>query len=178
MKNIILIALLYTISLGNVVAQEENNPMSLGFQLNEYQSDFGLGMQFTSPRFFHRSIALRVRANFMYNEHIDLEKGEYVWSPYQNYTLGIVSGANFITERIACYAEGGVIGITPSDEFSTSDFEFGGYGLFGFEFYFDPGFNYFIELGGIGTGAVKDKIIGKPIYSNGFLLSVGWRIVM
>ena len=36
--------------------------------------------------------------------------------------------------------------------------------------------NYFIEMGGVGTGAIAEKSIGKPIYSNGFLLSVGLRV--
>jgi hypothetical protein len=35
--------------------------------------------------------------------------------------------------------------------------------------------SYFIELGGIGVGANADKVPGKPIYSNGFLISVGVR---
>jgi hypothetical protein len=35
--------------------------------------------------------------------------------------------------------------------------------------------SYFIELGGVGTGANADKVTGNPIYSNGFLISVGFR---
>jgi len=52
----------------------------------------------------------------------------------------------------------------------------GGYGLFGFEFKIAPRFAYFIELGAVGTGATADKIESKPVYSNGFLTSVGLKI--
>jgi hypothetical protein len=38
-----------------------------------------------------------------------------------------------------------------------------------------PGINYFIELGAVGTGAKADKLPTNPIYSNGFLMSVGFR---
>ncbi|HEY5825345.1 MAG TPA: hypothetical protein VIT44_13315, partial [Cyclobacteriaceae bacterium] len=62
------------------------------------------------------------------------------------------------------------------DKFSSEQFVFGGYGLFGFEFFMHSSSNYFIELGGIGTGARADKIASQPIYSNGFLISTGFRL--
>ena len=55
------------------------------------------------------------------------------------------------------------------------DFVLGGYGLLGFEFYPHRKGCYFIELGGVGTGATADKIPSSPIYSNGFLISTGIR---
>ncbi len=33
----------------------------------------------------------------------------------------------------------------------------------------------YIEIGGVGTGAKSDKVSGKPIYSNGLLISAGAR---
>jgi hypothetical protein len=77
------------------------------------------------------------------------------------------------------YAEGGIVFLFPNPVFSDDDINLGGYGLFGFEFFFteetsrNP--SYFIELGGIGTGAVADKIATNPLYANGFLISVGFR---
>ena len=38
--------------------------------------------------------------------------------------------------------------------------------------------SYFIEIGGIGTGATADKVANKPIYSNGLMLSTGFRIYL
>lgn len=83
-----------------------------------------------------------------------------------------------VGERIRLYGEGGVITIFPSSDFSSDDMVFGGYGLFGFEFFFGKMGNYFIEIGGIGTGAVADKIINRPIYSNGLSISTGFRFFL
>lgn len=79
-------------------------------------------------------------------------------------------------DHILLYGEGGIVGIIPSDEFSSEDLVTGGYGLFGFEFHMDKVINYFIEIGGIGAGAIADQITYKPIYSNGFLISTGFRL--
>lgn len=63
----------------------------------------------------------------------------------------------------------------PSDAFSSRSVQFGGYGLFGFEFLLDQHMRYFLEAGGVGTGARADRIEGAPIYSNGFVINVGVR---
>ena len=100
------------------------------------------------------------------------------WTPYSNVSLGIMSVGGYLTDFLKLYGEGGVIGILPSNRFSTKDVAMGGYGLFGFEFFMQNGFNYFIEIGGIGTGATADKIATKPIYSNGLSVSTGFRVVL
>ena len=66
--------------------------------------------------------------------------------------------------------------ILPNSDFSNKSSEFGGYGVFGFEFKSRPIFGYYIELGGVGTGAIADELATNPIYSNGFLTKVGLRI--
>ena len=153
---------------------EKSNGMVYGFQLGQYQKDFGFGLNITSPLFVHDNIALRLRGNLMFNEHP--ENNETQWTPYSNVSLGIMSGRTKLGDYLAVYGEGGVIGLFPSDEFSTEDFVFGGYGIFGFEFLIDDHVNYFIELGGVGTGAEADQIPNAPIYSNGFLINVGFRV--
>ncbi len=173
MNRFIFLLLVLTFSMLRATAHEERNPVKLGFQLNQFQSDFGLGLNFTSPK-IKQHFAIRLRLNFMFNEH--LQKGETVWTPYQNIGLGFMSGEHEISENLFLYGEGGVMCLFPSSEFSSESFELAGYGLFGFQFNFDPNFGYFIEMGGIGTGAVEDKVPTKPIYSNGFLISVGWRM--
>jgi hypothetical protein len=81
-----------------------------------------------------------------------------------------------VGDNIRLYGEGGIIGLFPSDEFSSEDFVIGGYGLFGYEFYMNSWSNYFIEIGGVGTGATADKIENKPIYSTGLVISTGFRV--
>lgn len=153
-----------------------NKGMGFGFQLNQYQNDFGLGLNITSPYFCYDKLAVRLRGNMMYHEHID--GLETAWTPYSNFTLGIVSEAGTIGDRIRLYGEGGIVGLMPSDKFSSEDFNLGGYGLFGFEFYMHNAHSYFVEIGGIGSGAKADKMPFKPIYSNGLMMNVGYRFVM
>jgi hypothetical protein len=110
----------------------------------------------------------------MFNEHVSDDVT--VWSPYSNVSLGMVGVAGIIGDFIRLYGEGGMIALFPSDNFSSESVVFGGYGVFGFEFYFYQGGNYFIEIGGIGTGAIADKAVNQPVYSNGLMISTGFRI--
>ena len=114
-----------------------------------------------------------------YYQYLNSEK-ETTWSPYGTYQLGVIGVGGMAGGFARFYGEGGVVLITPSSDFSNSSTEIGGYGLFGFEFFMssdpDVPVSYFIELGGIGSGAKADKVFGSPIYSNGFLISVGFRV--
>ncbi|MGB0176785.1 MAG: hypothetical protein ACPF9D_06450, partial [Owenweeksia sp.] len=150
-----------------------SNNLAVGFQLTQIHRDFGFGLNFTSPYFIHDNLAVRVRGNMMFFEHID--EGEYTWTPYSNFTVGIIGYGATIANLIRLYGEGGIIGLLPSDKFSSESISIGGYGLFGFEFYFFERGNYFIEIGGSGTGGRADKIAANPIYSNGFTINVGFR---
>ena len=154
---------------------ETKSGLGYGFQLNQYQNDFGLGVNFSSPNFFSESVCLRLRANAMFHEYIN-DEFKTDWEPYANIMLGFSSASYKINDAIALYGEGGVIGIFPSSTISSSDLEIGGYGVFGFEFYFYDGFCYFLEAGAIGIDAAADKLTTEPIYSNGFLMSVGLKV--
>jgi len=68
--------------------------------------------------------------------------------------------------------------LIPNGIFSSASSQAGGYGLFGFEFKPIDAFGFYLEVGGLGTGAKADKLPTKPIYSNGFLTNVGFRIVL
>lgn len=177
MTKVILLAAIF-LSTTNLSAQETapNTGIGLGFHLSQYQNDFGLGVNLTSPYFANDHIAVRLRGNVMWLEHF--KNIETTWTPYSNFQLGIVGVGGTINNSIRLYGEGGIIGILPDSDFSSSDSEFGGYGLFGFEFFFQEAHNYFIELGGVGTGAKADKVITQPIYSNGFIINVGYRYVL
>ena len=160
----------------NSHAQDDNmgDKFGLGFHLGQYQKDFGIGLNLTSPYFANDRIAIRLKGNMMWFEHLD-NNSETTWTPYSNLSLGIVGVAGEILNFIRLYGEGGIIVLLPSSDFSSESTQFGGYGVFGFEFFFDSHNNYFIEIGGVGTGATADKIPGKPIYSNGLIIDVGYR---
>lgn len=163
------------LSVSHLQAQNENlnSKLSFGFQLNQYQQNFGFGLNVTSPYFYSKKMAIRLRGNLMWNEYV--KDSKTTWSPYSNLSLGFVGVAGEISNFLRLYGEGGTIVLLPSTDFSKQKFIMGGYGLFGFEFFMNSQNNYFIEIGGVGTGAVADKIDNSPIYSNGLLINVGFR---
>src|SRR5690625_5459155 len=83
-KTLILIARVFFIPLQKITAQtsEPRNNMSIGFQINQYQDDFGIGINATSPFFIYQKVAVRLRSNLMFNEH--LKNQETTWTPYLN----------------------------------------------------------------------------------------------
>lgn len=161
------------------IAQEQSlsNGFGLGYQITQHQKDFGLGLNLTSPYFADNKIAVRARGNVMWHEHINSDF-KNTWSEYYNLSLGLIGVSGEIAGFLRLYGEGGLIALLPSSNFSNEDLEMGGYGLFGFEFFSSPHFNYFIELGGVGTGALANKLSTEPLYSNGFLMNVGFRYQM
>jgi hypothetical protein len=176
-NNLLILSFLIVFVLSGYSQEKKSNELngfSIGFQLNEYHQDFGLGINITSPYFANSIMAIRLRGNFMYFEHFT--QSTSIKASYNNLTLGLVSGKTKISNSIALYGEGGLLAIFPSSDFSTNKFEIGGYGLFGFEFYFSPEFSYFLEAGGLGAGSSANKLPTNPAYSDGFLISVGFRL--
>lgn len=177
MKRLTTILILITFN-SIAYAQEQevplNNGIGIGFNVTQIQKDFGLGLNVVSPYFFQKKMAIRVRGNFMFNEN---NPDSLVrWTPYSNFSVGLIGVGGMISQRIRLYGEGGAICLIPSKELSNNDFVMGGYGVLGFEFFVSKGFNYYLEIGGVGTGARAEKIINKPIYSNGFLIGTGIRL--
>ncbi|MBU1693654.1 MAG: hypothetical protein KKC51_06790 [Verrucomicrobia bacterium] len=177
MKKLIvgLLACIVVVSTSGAESTALKNGVGWGFQINQYQDDFGLGLTMTSP-YVRDAFAFRLRGNLMFNENVRVNETD--WDSYYNFTAGLVGVAGTVNESIRLYGEGGLIGLFPSSKFSGDAFILGGYGLFGFEFHMDARRNYFIELGGVGTDARKDKIPNRPIYSNGMLISTGFRITL
>jgi hypothetical protein len=151
-----------------------NKNFGIGGQVGQHQKDFGIGLNVTSPYFANDKMAVRLKGNLIWNEHIN-SNSETTWSPYSNFSVGLVQSVGEINNFVRIYGECGAILLFPSSEFSSKSIQFGGYGLFGFEFFLDRHINYFFEAGGVGTGARADKIAANPIYSNGFLVNVGIR---
>lgn len=176
-KTLLFITLSFFAFANQTAAQEQyaGSGTGLGIQLNQYQNDFGLGVTFTSPFIANEKLAFRFRGNVMFHEHT-AEVDETTWTPYTNASAGLIGVSGWVGESIRLYSEGGIIGLFPSSEFSSDDFIFGGYGLFGFEFFMNNGTNYFIEIGGVGTGAKADLVENSPIFSNGLTISTGFRI--
>ena len=155
-------------------AQAASNNLEVGFNISQYQKDFGIGIHVISPYFLWKMVAIKAGTNIQWLENFNNTKT--IWTPYQNIHLGIRGRSNVVTHNISIYGEGGMLIILPNTDFSSESVVGGGYGLFGFEFRTLPRFAYFIELGGVGSGATADRIVGKPIYSNGFLINAGLKV--
>lgn len=173
-----ILILIFTIASQSEAQSEElNTGFGFGFQLSQVQRDFGLGLNLTSPYMIYDRLAVRLKGNFVWNEYINSNL-ESTWTAYNNLSIGLLSVAGEVGGFMRLYGEGGILMLFPSSDFSSQDTELGGYGLFGFEFFFQPNMNYYLEVGGAGTGAKADKVVGKPIYSNGLLINVGFRYVL
>ena len=180
MKKCTLVSVAFLFSILTLNAQNQEKTIYKGFgfgtQIGQYQKDFGIGFNITSPYFANDKVAFRMRVNLMYNENI--QNAVTTWTPYSNISFGVCGVSGMVGDNIRLYGEGGLIGILPSNKFSSKQVLFGGYGLFGFEFFMTPNKNYFIEIGGVGTNAKEDKIAFQPIYSNGLLISTGFRLYL
>ena len=149
--------------------------IQLGLQFGQVQNDFGIGLNLTTPHFFHQHVSVRLSGNLQWLQYISSADSETTWSSYGIYKLGINGMGGLITKSIFVYGEGGMVVVTPNKNFSGKSAINGGYGLFGVQFLGNKGFSYYIELGGMGTGAVAEKSLFKTIYTNGFTTSVGIR---
>jgi hypothetical protein len=170
---ILIISLWLAIELKAQDNQSLNHGFAIGFQLAQHQRDFGFGINATSPHFW-QCLAVRARGNLMWFEYVD-EDAETTWTPYTDLSLGIVSIGREVGDFMRLYGEGGFTFILPNSEFSSSSLDFGGYGLFGFEFNFDSASKFFVELGGR-SGGTADRIPTNPLFSNGFMIQTGFRV--
>ncbi|MEQ9423750.1 MAG: hypothetical protein RJQ09_04980 [Cyclobacteriaceae bacterium] len=173
-KSILMISVVVLFQTSSFAQDAIGKGWGLGFQLGQYQRDFGIGLNVKTPYFVNDQIALRIKGNVMWNEHLDSNL-EMTWSDYTNLSIGMIVLVGEIEDFIRLYGESGIILIQPSDNFSNENSNLGGYGLFGFEFYMYEKANYFIEIGGVGSGATADKIPTNPIYSNGLIINTGFR---
>lgn len=155
--------------------QKAPSGFSLGIHLNLLPRDFGVGMNITSPYFVNSKIAARVSTNYQWFQTANIS-GSPKWALYNNVRAGFIGVTGFIGKSIRVYGEGGLVVIIPNTD-ASDKITSGGYGQLGFEFFLVQRTNsFFIEIGGIGTGAMAEKLNGAPMYSNGLLTGIGFRL--
>lgn len=160
-------------SIGNSIYAQEKNSVGIGLNLNQFQNDFGIGIHVVSPYFFNNSVAVKLGGNIQWLQHANVN--ETTWNPYGNMQVGFRGRHSIIENTLFVYGEGGTVLLVPTSTLSNRQTIVGGYGLLGFELLANNRLSYFIELGGMGTDAKADKLISKPIFSNGFTISTGVR---
>jgi hypothetical protein len=138
--------------------------------ITSHQNDFGFGFELMSPSFAGGALAVSVSGKMNYLATAD-------WKPYFSGEISLISGLFAPAPTHRLYGKAGLVAVLPTDDVSDDDMILGALGAFGFEFFFteERGGSYFIELGGVGTGAEAENVPGSPVYANGFLTNVGVR---
>ena len=156
--------------------KEKTSHFALGWSINNFSGNYGLGLEMQSPAFFNDIVHLRLSGAYNWVQGTRRGANSETWSPYGLFRLGAFSSSFILGTPIRGYGGGGLVLLTPTDSVSTKNVEFGGYGLVGLEFFLaDKNFPLYMELGGIGTGAQADQLERSQIYANGFLMSWGFR---
>ena len=98
---------------------QEKNSFAVGFNLNQFQNDFGLGVHILSPYFANKTVAIKLTGNYQWFQHI--ANGETTWTPYQNVQLGFRGKHSIIENKLIVYGEGGTVLLLPNSKFSTNE---------------------------------------------------------
>ena len=170
------ITLMLFLTTYTIQAQERNfSKISFGFQLQQVQNDFGFGIHFLSPTVGDFRLKSSYNFNWFIHENNDQVS---VWTEYSSFNFG-TRYQTLVSKNINLYVEGGPQILLNKTSVSSENINFGGYGLFGFEFFLSDesigNTSYFIELGATGNNSRADKTVSKPKVGNGFITSVGMR---
>lgn len=154
---------------------QDKKPFKMGFQLQELQGSFGLGLDFTVPLPSYWP-SLRVAGHWNWLEVPG--EGSPELADFQTIRLGIAPDGWQVAEQIRVYGEGGALFIIAGNEVSNKSFTTGGYGLFGFEFFTAKTHrsSLFIEMGATSAGLRVERPSGIPRFGAGLLLGAGFRV--
>lgn len=179
MKNfpsLFITALLFFVQMNPLQAQDKK-PFRMGFQLQELQESFGLGLNFTLPLPGNWP-NLRVAGNWHW---LDVPgEGNSKLTNFQTVRLGTAPNGWQVAEKISVYGEGGVLLLVADNELSKNAVTPGGYGLFGFEFFTNKigGSSLYLEMGAASAGQRVQRPDGIPRFGAGFLLGAGFRVAL
>ncbi len=117
--------------------------VSIGYEIGEIGNDLTIGGRLTSPFLFGGYAAARIAGDVAWNKTD--------WSTYGFFRAGLIGSSGMANDVIRLYGEGGISLLYNAE--GARKVVYGGYGLFGFEFFtgiHNP-LSYFIELGTLGT---------------------------
>lgn len=156
---------------------QDKTPFRVGFQLQELQGSFGLGLNLDVP-LPGKWPALRLAGNWHWLDIPGETRSQT--ASFQTIRLGIAPDGWPVAEKIRVYGEGGVLLLLPENALSSDGFASGGYGLFGFEFFTEKinGSSLFLEIGGTAAGRRVERQEGVPSFGAGLLLGAGFRVAL
>lgn len=156
---------------------QDKQSVKVGFQLQELQASFGLGLHVTVPlpRYWPN---VRVAGNWHWLE-VPGETGPQL-ADFQTFRIGLASDGWQVAEKIRVYGEGGTLLIHAGSKLSDKALTPGGYGLFGFEFFTNRagGSSLYLEMGATSAGLRVERPDGIPRFGAGFLLGAGFRVAL
>ena len=146
MKKILLISGLTILLICKVNSQETSskNNFQLGYNLNNFQNDFGVGLHVLSPSFANNIIRIKAGYNLQWLQNIPQNEQNYTWTRYSNAILAVHTQHPIQETGFTAYSEGGFVGLFPNKDFSSKSFLLGGYGLFGLEYKVSGCVSYFL----------------------------------
>ena len=156
------------------------NGLGLGATLHRFQDDFALGALVSTPTFVNGLFRFTAGGGVAFFGHDVAADGSQRWTPYGHARFVLETGYHLHGAPIRLYAFGGPQLLFLPSRLSNDAVSVGGVGGMGFEFFFnnaerEKNASYFIELGGIGSGAIASSLPGRPSVGNGFLATVGFR---
>lgn len=158
-------------------AQEENTDrdgFSIGFQLNDWGGDFGIGANISSPEY---AGVLTVDGGYQAQYRSNYTEQVNAWETYHMLQVGIRAKASHITDWFEMYGFARATYLLAGPDAWTTG-QFGGSGGFGFEF--NTHFSgkspvcYYIELGS--HGGFQNVTPNEVSISGGFATTVGLRV--
>lgn len=179
MKNTLFLsaAFLLFFAFAKSATAQDRHPFRAGFQLQELQGSFGLGLNLDVP-LPGKWPVLRLAGNWHWLDIPGETRSQT--ASFQTIRLGIAPDGWPVAEKIKVYGEGGVLFLLSENALSRDGFATGGYGLFGFEFFTEKinGSSLFLEIGGTAAGRRLERQDGVPSFGAGLLLGAGFRVAL
>jgi hypothetical protein len=162
------------------VEPSSNVGSAVGAAVHRLQDNFGLSGNWSSPAFFDGTARITAGGGVAWYPYGTKASGDQDWVPFGHSRVVMESGHRVGRAPLRLYGFGGAMLIFRSERLSDDVLAVAGIGGFGFEFFvpadtIDAPASYFIEIGGVGSGARATKLPGHPILMNGFMVQSGIR---
>ena len=184
-RNFVLLMIACALSATRAVAQTAaesatNVGSAIGMTVQRLQDDFGVSGSWSSPAFLNEKARMTASGGVAWYPNGTGASGDQEWVPFGHSRVVVESGHRVGRSPLRLYGFGGAILIFRSERLSRDVLALAGTGGFGFEFFapssvVNAPVSYFIEIGGVGSGARATNLPGKPILLNGFVVQAGLR---
>jgi hypothetical protein len=162
------------------VEPSSNIGAAVGMAVHRLQDNFALSGSWSSPVFFDGTARITAGGGVAWYPYGTTASGDQDWVPFGHSRVVVESGHRVGRAPLRLYGFGGAMLLFRSQRLSDDVVAVAGIGGFGFEFFaptnmINAPVSYFIEIGGVGSGARATNLPGHPILLNGFLVQSGVR---